>query len=222
LEGPGGHLAETNGAADYGETVIRTIFFDVGGVLLTNGWDRHSRARAIADYGLDAEDFAERHELIAADFEIGKLSLDEYLDRTVFYKEREFGRDSFVDFMRAQSQPIPGALELLAEVSAQGDHLLATLNNESKELNEFRIEAFGLRDHFALFLSSCYLGVKKPDEAMYRVAIDITQHRIEESLFIDDRELNLECSRLLGISSVHYENPEKLRAVLVERGVLTR
>ena len=113
--------------------MIRTIFFDVGGVQLTNGWDRHARARAVAGYGLDPDDFAERHDLIAADFEIGNLSLDEYLDRTVFHAARDFSRESFVDIMRAQSQPIPGALELLAEVSAQGNQLLATLNNESKE-----------------------------------------------------------------------------------------
>ena len=200
--------------------MIRTIFFDVGGVLLTNGWDRHCRAQAAADFGLDETEFADRHDLIAADFETGKLTLDEYLDRTVFYEERDFTRESFVEFMQTRSRPIPGALELLGEISALGAHLLATLNNESKELNEYRIETFGLRDHFSLFLSSCYLGVKKPDEAMYQMAIGITQHRIEESLFIDDRQLNLECSRLLGISSVHYESPGQLRDVLVERGVL--
>lgn len=202
--------------------MIKNIFFDVGGVLLTNGWDRHSRAGAVEEFGLDAEEFGDRHDLISADLETGKLTLDEYLDRTVFYRDRQFTRERFVDFMKAQSKPLQGALDLLAEVAGTGNHLLATLNNESKELNEYRIEKFGLRGHFRLFLSSCYLGVKKPDEAMYRVAIDITQHRIEESLFIDDRELNLACSRLLGISSIHYENEEQLRDVFVERGVLAQ
>jgi putative hydrolase of the HAD superfamily len=200
--------------------VIKTIFFDVGGVLLTNGWDRSSRSAAVDEFNLDPEEFDDRHDLVSSDFETGRLSLDQYLDRTVFYRERAFDRDSFVAFMKAQSQPLEGSLELLAELSAKGGPLLATLNNESRELNEYRIETFGLRDHFGLFLSSCYLGVKKPDEQIYRTAVDITQHRIEESIFIDDRELNLECSRLLGISSVHFESAAQLRIELAARGVL--
>jgi putative hydrolase of the HAD superfamily len=200
--------------------MIKTIFFDVGGVLLTNGWDRSSRSAAVDEFTLDPEEFDDRHDLVSSDFETGRLTLDQYLDRTVFYREREFDREAFVAFMKAQSQPLEGSLELLAELSVKGGPLLATLNNESRELNEYRIETFGLRDHFGLFLSSCYLGVKKPDEQIYRTAVDITQHRIEESIFIDDRELNLECSRLLGISSVHFEDAHQLRDELIARGVL--
>lgn len=200
--------------------MIKTIFFDVGGVLLTNGWDRSSRSAAVDEFTLDSEEFDDRHDLVSSDFETGRLTLDQYLDRTVFYRERDFDREAFVAFMKAQSQPLKGSLELLAELSAKGGPLLATLNNESRELNEYRIETFGFRDHFGLFLSSCYLGVKKPDEQIYRMAVDITQHRIEESIFIDDRELNLECSRLLGISSVHFEDADQLRDELIARGVL--
>lgn len=200
--------------------MIKTIFFDVGGVLLTNGWDRTSRSAAVEQFDLDPEEFDDRHDLVSADFETGGLTLDQYLDRTVFYRDRGFDRDSFVAFMMAQTEPLEGSLELLAELSAKGGPLLATLNNESRELNEYRIETFGLRDHFGLFLSSCYLGVKKPDEQIYRTAVDITQHRIEESIFIDDRELNLECSRLLGISSVHFESAAQLRDELAARAVL--
>jgi len=198
--------------------MIKTIFFDVGGVLLTNGWDRHSRAAATEHFELDPSEFAERHEAVKDGFETGSVSLDDYLDATVFYTERGFRRHEFVAFMRQQSHALPGSLELLAELAAATSANLATLNNESRELNEHRIETFGLREHFSIFLSSCYLGVKKPDPAIYRTAVDITQHRIDESIFIDDRPLNLECSQLLGISSVLFESPEQLRAELVERG----
>ncbi|MDH3730757.1 MAG: HAD-IA family hydrolase, partial [Acidimicrobiia bacterium] len=143
-----------------------------------------------------------------------------YLDAAVFHTERAFSKDDFIGFMKEQSQPIPGSLELLTELASRRGPTLATLNNESRELNEYRIERFGLRDSFSLFLSSCYLGVKKPDDAIYRTAVDITQHRIDESVFIDDRPLNLECSRLLGISSVLFESPEQLRGEMESRGLL--
>lgn len=187
---------------------------------MTNGWDRHSRAKAAEKFGLDAEEFSKLHYEVADSFETGGLSLGAYLDHTVFWAERTFARDDFVAFIRQQSQPIPGSLELLAELAANGGPTLATLNNESREINEHRIEAFGLRDYFSVFLSSCYLGLKKPDDAIYRTAVDIMQHRVDESIFIDDRPLNLECSELLGISSVLFESPEQLREELGARGLL--
>lgn len=200
--------------------MIKTIFFDVGGVLLTNGWDRHSRARAAEKFGIDAEEHSKLHYEVADSFETGGLSLDGYLDHTVFWTKRTFSRDEFVAFMREQSQPIPGSLELLAELATHGGPTLATLNNESREINEHRIEAFGLRGYFSVFLSSCYLGVKKPDDAIYRTAVDIMQHRVDESIFIDDRPLNLECSELLGISSILFESPQQLREELAVRELL--
>ncbi|MFQ5947953.1 MAG: HAD-IA family hydrolase [Acidimicrobiia bacterium] len=198
---------------------IKTLFWDVGGVLLTNGWDRRSRHSAMEKFGLDWEEFQDRHEFVSADFEIGKLTLDEYLERTVFYRDRPFTREDFVGFMEAQSEAYPESLALLERLASSGEYLLATLNNESRELNEFRIERFGLRDHFSLFLSSCYLGMRKPEEGMYRLAVDITQSRPDQCVFIDDRSLNLECSWLIGIGSVHFQDVEQLRTALAGYGV---
>ena len=198
---------------------IKVLLFDVGGVLLNNGWDRESRRLACRRFALDWDDFQDRHEYVAPDFETGKLTITEYLRRTVFYRERPFTEGEFIDFMKAQSEAMPESLALLADLAASGKYVLATLNNESRELNEHRIEAFGLREYFSVFMSSCYLGMKKPEEHIYRVAVDITQHRPEQCVFIDDRELNLECADRAGIRPVHFKNAEQLRTSLRELGV---
>lgn len=200
---------------------VSTIFFDVGGVLLTNGWDRHCRRTVIEGFGLDYEEFRDRHEFVAHDFEVGRLTLDTYLERTVFYRSRDFTPEQFFGAMKSQSAPLPGALDLLDDLAATGV-LLATLNNESRELNEYRIDAFGLRTWFKLFLSSCYLGVKKPEPEMFGLAFQITQVRSQDALFIDDRELNLECAREVGLPAIKYETATQLRAELTDRGLLGR
>lgn len=198
---------------------IKVLFFDIGGVLLSNGWDRHARRRASEQFGLDWEDFGDRHDFVSGDFETGALTISEYLRRTIFYRERRFSEEEFVAFMKAQSEAYPESLELLGELSAAGGYLLATLNNESRELNDHRIKEFGLRDYFSFFLSSCYLGVKKPDEAIYKLAVAVTGYTPEQCVFIDDRELNLECAALAGIRPVHFQSANQLRASLGELGV---
>ncbi len=189
---------------------ISALFWDVGGVLLTNGWDRHSRESAAQKFRLDWEDFEDRHELVVGRFETGKLSLDRYLDRTIFYRERNFSKDVFKVYMFDQSKPIDGSLDVAARVAQTRRYLMATLNNESRELNLYRIERFELRKQFSLFMSSCFLGVKKPEDEMFRLALDLTQREPEECLFIDDRELNLECAARLRLQTLHFKNASQL------------
>ena len=198
---------------------VSALFWDMGGVILTNAWDRASRKRASEKFHLDWEDFEDRHELLLNAFETGQASLEEYLSRVVFYRARPFTREEFKQFMLEQSQPCAGSLAILAQLAARGRHLLASLNNESLELNDYRIEKFGLRDYFQAFLSSCYLGVRKPDDAIYRLALHITQRRPGECAFIDDRPLNLECAEELGMHTIHYQNPAQLREGLAQLGV---
>ena len=199
---------------------ITTLFWDVGGVMLSNGWDRAGRRRAAEHFKLDWEELQDRHELVSADFETGRLALEEYLQQTVFYCPRPFTRDDFKAFMFAQSKPFPKTLSIVEGLAASRTYLMATLNNESLELNRYRIEQFGLRKHFTVFLSSCFLGVKKPEHTIYRLATQITQRAPDECLFIDDRELNLECAQLLGMRTIRYQNPTQLRQELQRHGVL--
>ncbi len=190
------------------------LFWDVGGVLLSNGWDRRARRRAAEAFDLDWEEFQDRHELVVTDFETGRIALDQYLTCTVFHRERGFTRDEFTQFMFAQSQPYPETLAIVEQLAANGTYLLATLNNESLELNRYRIERFGLNNHFDLFLSSCFLGVAKPEEAIYRIALHVTLREPHACVFIDDRGLNVERAAALGMRTIHYHGPEQLRREL--------
>jgi putative hydrolase of the HAD superfamily len=199
---------------------ITTLFFDVGGVLLTNGWDWASRHKAVEHFQLDGEEFEDRHELLNPAFERGEIRLAEYLDRTVFYRQRNFTRQEFKDFMFAQSIALPDSLALMAHLSQSKRYLLGTLNNESLDLNLHRIETFGLRRYFSVFFSSCFLGVKKPEAAIYRLALQMTQCAPDEFVFIDDRAVNLECARQLGINTIQFRSATQLASDLRNLGVV--
>ncbi len=198
---------------------ITALFWDVGGVILSNGWDRPARERAARQFGLDWEDFQDRHELASPAFEMGHATLDDYLERTIFYRSRTFTRDQFKDFMLAQSQEYPEARAVLGELARSGSYLMATINNEPLELNLYRIERFNLRRDFTAFFSSCFVGSRKPDQTIYRLALQVTQRHPEECLFIDDRALNLECASRLGMHTIHYRNAEQLRIEFHRNGV---
>lgn len=198
---------------------IRAIFWDVGGVLLTNAWDHEERAKALEKFQIDAKDFQSRHELLVSSFERGKITLDEYLERTVFYKERSFTVESFRDYMFSLSQPFPEVLKFALALSNSGKYLMGTINNESRELNYYRMERFGLREIFSLFFSSCFVGLRKPERDIYRLALETTQISAESCCFIDDRPLNLECAAKMGIQTIQMQNPDQLRADLNKLGV---
>ena len=194
--------------------LITTLFWDVGGVLLTNGWPRESRQQAAAHFAFDWEEFEKRHGSVVDAFEAGRIGLEEYLERTLFYASRSFDRNEFKNFMQDQSKPQPETLALLAQLAQSKSHLLCTLNNESLELNLYRIRKFELRRYFSAFFSSCFVGLRKPDEAIYRKALEITQRAPEECLFVDDRPANVESAAALGIGTILYQNPLALRREL--------
>jgi len=198
---------------------VTALFWDVGGVILSNGWDRGARQKASEKFGLDWEEMQDRHELASPAFETGKITLDMYLERIVFYRKRAFTREEFTDFIFAQSVEFPESRAVLSGVAKSGRYLLATINNEAMELNERRIQEFHLRREFKAFFSSCYLGIRKPDEGIYKLALEVTQRKPEECLFIDDRELNLECAQQLRMRTIRYQDAAQLRRELAENGV---
>jgi putative hydrolase of the HAD superfamily len=198
---------------------IHVIFWDVGGVLLSNAWDHTERAAALEHFRLDQEEFHARHEMVVSSFERGKISLDEYLDRTIFYRNRPFTREEFRDYMFSLSQPMPEVLAFARALAACGKYFMGTINNESRELNLHRIEKYGLREIFRLFVSSCFVGLRKPESGIYRLAIETTQINPEECCFIDDRALNLECAAKLGMRTIQMQTLNQLQEDLGKLGV---
>ena len=200
-------------------STITTIFFDIGGVLLTDGWGHDSRRAAAEHFGLDWEEYSDRHEKVAHAIETNRLTMDQYLTRAVFYRPRPFTREEFREYMFAQSQPKPDSIEVAKQLAASKTFFMATINNEILELNIYRLEKFGLRAAFPIFFSSCFLRLRKPDEAIYRTALQVTQRKPEECIFIDDREVNLECPRELGLATILFREAQQLRSQLHELGV---
>ena len=198
---------------------ITTLFWDIGGVILTNGWGRNSRREAATAFHFDYEEFQDRHDLSFPAFDTGHISLNEYLDRTLFYRARSFTREEFIAFMFEQSKEFAETRAVLNETARSGKYLIGSINNEPLELNQYRIEMFHLRRDFLVFFSSCYVRARKPEETIFRIALEVTQRSPQECVFIDDRTLNLECPRRLGMSAIHYQNAEQLRSELRNHGV---
>jgi putative hydrolase of the HAD superfamily len=198
------------------------ILFDVGGVLLTNGWDHGERAAAMAHFHLDRAAFEARHMAPNDTWERGIIPIKAYLATTVFYEPRGFSQEDFFAFMLSQSKVLPdGALGILTELAASHRCLVGALNNEARETNEYRFEKFGLRKLFDVSLSSCYLGLRKPDLAIYKRALDILGRPAERILFIDDREENLAGARSAGMNGIRFTGADSLRSELVRLGVLS-
>lgn len=177
-----------------------------------------SRGRAAAAFALDAG-FEARHAALAVDLDTARVTLDGYLDRVVFDRPRTFTRDAFVAFMRAESQPFPETLAVLDEVVAARRYAVFALNNESRELNAYRIRTFDLARRFTGFLSSCYLGLAKPERAIYERALEIVQRPAEACVFVDDRAGNVAPARDLGLIAIHHTSAETTREALRAAGV---
>ena len=198
---------------------IRAIFWDVGGVLLSNAWDQPQRDSALAKFGLDRAEFGSRHDMVVSSFERGKISLDEYLQCTIFYQARSFTAQAFKQYMFSLSQPRPEVLEIARGLKESCRYGMATINNESRELNQFRIESFGLAAIFDFFVSSCFVGLRKPEEGIYRLALDLTQVPPDECCFVDDRPLNVEAAARLGMHAIRMKSSDQLKQDFEKLGV---
>jgi putative hydrolase of the HAD superfamily len=198
---------------------VTHVFFDIGGVLGTNGWDRGERASAAERFGLEINELEEMHSEAKSMLEMGHITLDEYLQNAVFHQSRPFTREAFKAYMFSLSTPNPASIRLARGLARSGRYRLMTLNNESAELNQYRIAHFGLRDIFVAFFSSCWLGVLKPARRIYEVALAMAQADPTASVFIDDRSHNLEPAAALGMRTIHFTDSARLEAQLAEIGV---
>ena len=196
---------------------VRTLFWDVGGVLLSNAWDHQERQRAVEQFHLQKDEFEASHKQVVADFETGKMTLDQYLERTVFYQSRRFTREEFKRYMLSQSRAKQETLDFARALATKW--VMSTINNESRELNEYRIRTFELTKIFDLFVSSCYVGLRKPDERIYRLAIDLVQKDPQETCFIDDRPENIEGAQKIGMRTILVQNFPQLKNDLQSLGI---
>ena len=199
---------------------ISTILWDVGGVLLTNGWDHLERAAVLKKFQVDSDSFEQRHELVNDSWEKGLITAEEYLQRTVFYEPRPFTPADFLQAMQERSVLLPHtAMRILQELAASEEIELAMLNNEARELNDYRIERFELGRYFDSFFSSCYVGLRKPDPKIFDLALDVLQRDPEEVAFIDDRQGNCDAAETLGIHAIRYTDEAQCVQALERLGL---
>jgi putative hydrolase of the HAD superfamily len=200
-------------------TRITTIFTDVGGVLLTNGWDRGARKLACSTFSLDYEEMNERHHLTFDTYEEGKLTLDQYLDRVIFYESQPFTRDEFRSFMFARSQPLPGMVDLLREVKSRYGLRVAAVSNEGRELMQHRIDTFALGEVIDFFIVSAYVHFRKPDADIFNVALDIAQAKVGEVVYLEDRQMFVDIASEIGLRAIHHTDIGRTREALAELGL---
>jgi putative hydrolase of the HAD superfamily len=202
-------------------TTIKTLFLDMGGVILTNGWGRKSRELAADKFSLDFIDMNERHRMAFDSYETGKMSLRDYLALTVFFVERPFTPEVFMEFMYQQSQPLQEMLDFVKKLKQLNKLQVVSLNNEGKELNDYRIRTFHLDKLFDAFVSSAFVHLRKPDKDIYKLALDVAYVKPEESLYLDDRLMFVNVARSLGINSIQHVSVEQTKLELGQFGLLT-
>ena len=198
---------------------ITTLFLDIGGVLLTNGWDHHARKRAATNFKLELAEMEDRHHLTFETYEEGKLALEEYLDRVVFYKERPFTPAQFRQFMFAQSKPYPKMIELVCRLKARYGLKIVVVSNEARELNSHRIRKFKLDGFVDFFISSCFVHLRKPDADIFRVALDTAQVPADQVIYIENTPMFVQIAEGLGIRSILHTDYRSTCAKLASFGL---
>lgn len=198
---------------------ITTLFTDIGGVLLTNGWDRKARAEAAQLFNLELTELEERHHLTFDTYEVGKITLDEYLDRLVFYEDRDYSKDDFKEFMVSKSLPYNDMIKLICDLKKKYNLKVAVISNEGRELNQYRISTFRLNEFVDFFISSSFVHFRKPDADIFKVAIDISQSDVETSVYIDDRMLFVQIAEGLGLTGICHTDYEDTKKKLADLGL---
>ena len=198
---------------------ITTIFLDIGHVLLSNGWGHESRLAAAKAFNLNYDEMQSRHKIVVATYEEGKLSLSEYLNRVIFYKDRSFTPEIFTEFMFAQTTPDKEMIELIRQLKEKYHLKIAVINNEARELNDYRIKKFQLNQFVDFFISSCFVHLRKPDADIFRLALDIAQVSPENVLYIEDTQMFVNIANNFGIRGIKHLNYLSTSAELSSLGL---
>ena len=195
---------------------IKILFFDIGGVLLTNGWGHESREEAAKLFGLDYKEMSEMHTFIFNVYEMGRISLDEYLDTVVFNHPRNFPREDFKEFMFKQSIELPGTLKWLKEWKKDCGFRIIAINNEGKELNDYRVTKFKLHECFDAFISSAEVGLRKPDPDIFNLAMGVAMAKPAQCVYFDDRIMFAKAAGKLGMRAYQHNGFESTKKILEE------
>jgi putative hydrolase of the HAD superfamily len=198
---------------------VTCLFVDIGGVLLTNGWDHQARKRAAKHFKLNWAEMQERHELNFEIQESDKISFREYLDRVVFYEKRPFTRAEFRQFMFAQSKPFTEMIELVRNLKAIYKLKVFVVSNEAREVNAYRIRQFKLDRFVDAFISSCFVHLRKPDADIFRLALDIAQVPAREIVYIENTPLFVQVAENFGIRSILHTDYKSTAAKLAAFGL---
>jgi putative hydrolase of the HAD superfamily len=198
---------------------ITCLFVDIGGVLLTDGWDHHARKRAANHFKLNWDEMQERHSLNFNIYEEGKLTLEEYLTWVVFYQKRTFTRTTFRRFMFAQSKPFNEMIQLVRELKAKFGLKVFVLSNEAREVNAYRIHKFKLDGFVDAFISSCFVHLHKPDAEIFRLALDIAQMPTRQIVYIENTPMFVQIAEDMGIRSILHTDYKSTRAQLAAFGL---
>lgn len=210
----------TNDDAEANPTPVTCLFLDIGGVLLTDGWDRNARQRAASTFDLDLAEMEDRHHITFESYEIDKLTFDEYLNHVVFYRQRPFTRDQFRAFMVGQSTPYPAVIALVKRLKARYALKVAVVSNEGRELNAYRIQRFKLDEIADFFITSCFVRLRKPDADIFRLALDVSLTPAPRVAFIDNTAMFVDIAWGLGIRSIHHTEYATTRAELAALGLV--
>ena len=198
---------------------ISALFLDIGGVLLTNGWDHNMRRKATEHFNLEYDELDDRHHMTFDAYEEGKLSMDEYLNLVVFHEKRPFSYDDFKEFIFTQTEPLPDMINMFKSISKQYSLKVGAISNEGRELTVYRVGHFGLKDLIQFFICSSFVHFRKPDKDIYRLALDVGQVVPEQSVYVDDRELHTEVARNLRMNAICHTDIETTRHKLSEYGL---
>lgn len=195
--------------------MISTIFLDIGGIFLSNGWEHQSREKASNQFHLDFREMEILHDFIFNTYEIGKITLDEYLETVIFNRERDFTKEDFKTFMFAESVALSDMLEWFKEWKRDCGFRVISINNEGRELNDYRIKKFGLHQCFDAFVSSCEVGMRKPDPGIFKMAMGIAQVSRDQCIYFDDRLMLVHAAEKQGIKSFHHQDLETTKNILM-------
>lgn len=195
----------------------KILFSDVGGVLLRNGWGHESRMAAAEKFKIDYNELDILHNFIFNVWEMGKISMDDYLDTVIFHKRRNFSRKDFKDFMFEQSEQLPEMLPWMIKWKNKHENIkVISINNEPRELNQYRINKFKLHDFFDAFITSCEVGMRKPDPGIFLLALGIAQAKPEECIYFDDRDMLVEAAKKVGIHAHHHTDFKSTKKIIDE------